>query len=180
MNQGAIADLFAEFLRGYDAEAKDALWQQQSKAFREFWISRVIGGGSGELADSEIDEIVRILDRNAKGNTKASEAVARAMIAQGAWRRIFNQIKKNPKLAGSLNEIFLERDKAKRAAAIDQLFPTNAATGLPFRLSAVGLVPLPGPGVQESPSPGHIRSSVKSAWVVTPFRTTTLSRSRGT
>jgi hypothetical protein len=125
MNQDEIANLFANFRRGYDAEAKDALWQQQSKAFREFWTSRVMGSGSGELPDSEIDEIVRILDRSGKGNTKASEAVARAMIAQGAWRRMFNQIKKNSKLAHILNEIFLEEDRAKRAASIDQLYKVN-------------------------------------------------------
>jgi Endonuclease NucS len=125
MNQDEIASLFASFRRDYDAEAKDALWQQQSKAFREFWTSRVMGSSSGELPDSEIDEIVRILDRSGKGNTKASEAVARAMIAQGAWRRMFNQIKQNSKLAGILNEIFLEQDRAKRAASIDQLYRVN-------------------------------------------------------
>jgi hypothetical protein len=125
MNQDEIARLFANFRRGYDAEAKDALWQQQSKAFREFWSSRVMGSGSGDLPDSEIDEIVRILDRHGKGNTKTSEAVARAMIPQGAWRRMFNQIKNDSKLAGTLNDILLEQDQAKRAAAIDQLYRLN-------------------------------------------------------
>ncbi len=68
---------------------------------------------------------MRILDRHGKGNTKPSEAVARAMIPQGVWRRMFNQIKKNSKLAGILNEIFLEQDRAKRAASIDQLYKVN-------------------------------------------------------
>jgi endonuclease NucS-like protein len=125
MNPDEIVSLFNNFRRGYDAEAKDALWQQQSKAFREFWTSKVMGSGSGELPDSEIDEIVRILDSSGKGNTKASEAVARAMIPQGAWRRMFNQIKKDSKLAGILNAILLEEDRAKRAASIDQLYKSN-------------------------------------------------------
>jgi hypothetical protein len=125
MNPHQLADLFAEFLRSYDADVKDALWQEQSNVFREFWTSKVMSGGSGELPDSEVDEIVRILYRNGKGNTKASEAVARAMVAQEAWRRMFNQIKKSPKLAGILNEIFLEQDKAKRASSIDQLYKVN-------------------------------------------------------
>ncbi len=125
MNQDEIATLFASFRRGYDAEAKDVLWQQQSKAFRDFWTSRVMGSGPRELSDAEIDEIVRILDSSGKGNTKASEAVARAMIPQGAWRRMFNQIRQNSELAGILNEIFLEQDRAKRAASIDHLYRVN-------------------------------------------------------
>jgi len=39
--------------------------------------------------------IIRILDRNGKGNTKNSEAVAKAMIPQGAWRRMFNEFHSN-------------------------------------------------------------------------------------
>ncbi len=77
-----------------------------------------MAGGEGEIEDPEIDEIVRILDRNGKGNTKDSEAVARAMIAQGAWRRMFNEIKAKKPLAKALNDIFQETDAAKKAAAV--------------------------------------------------------------
>ena len=46
--------------------------------------------------------IIRILDRNGKGNTKNSEAVAKAMIPQGAWRRMFNEFHSNRELASRL------------------------------------------------------------------------------
>jgi hypothetical protein len=124
MNQD-IPKLFAAFLQTYDVEKANAIWQSHSQQFRRFWTDRIVGGGTGEIEDPEIDEIVRILDRNGKGNTKDSEAVARAMIAQGAWRRMFNEIKAKKPLAKALTDIFQETDTAKKAAAIDNLYALN-------------------------------------------------------
>jgi hypothetical protein len=59
-----ITRLFATFLQGYDIEKKDAIWTAQSQKFRTFWNGRIMAGGEGELDDPEIDDIVRILDRN--------------------------------------------------------------------------------------------------------------------
>jgi hypothetical protein len=120
-----ITRLFATFLQGYDIEKKDAIWTAQSQKFRTFWNGRIMAGGEGELDDPEIDDIVRILDRNGKGNTKESEAVARAMIAQGAWRRMFNEIKAKKTLAKALNDVFDETDPEKKAAAIDKVYMLN-------------------------------------------------------
>jgi hypothetical protein len=124
MNQD-IPKLFAASLQSYDVEKKDAIWRAHSQKFRTFWNDRIIVGGEGELDDPEIDEIVRILDRNGKGNTKESEAVARAMIAQGAWRRMFNEIKATKPLAKALNDVFQETETGKKAAAIDNLYELN-------------------------------------------------------
>ena len=97
----------------------------QSQKFRNFWTDRIMNRPDGELDDPEIDEIVRILDRNGKGNTKDSEAVARAMIAQGAWRRMFNEIKAKKPLAKALNDVLRETDADKRAAAIAKVYELN-------------------------------------------------------
>jgi hypothetical protein len=126
MGANQLAELFSDFLRSYDAEAKDALWQQQSKVFREFWATRIMVSGYGELPDSEIDDVVRILDRYGKGNTKSSEAVARAMIPQGAWRRMFNELKNNPKLSQLVNGALTAQDAVTQASNIDQLYKANA------------------------------------------------------
>ncbi len=56
-------------------EKMDAIWTAQSQAFHTFWNDKIMAGGEGELDDPEIDTIVRILDRNGKGNTRESEAV---------------------------------------------------------------------------------------------------------
>jgi hypothetical protein len=123
MDTSQLQQLFHRFLATYDADTKDALWARHSQQFRQFWSTRVVAGGKEELADAEIDAIVRILDKNGKGNTKESEAVARAMIAQGAWRRMFNEIKAKKELATFLDGIF--RDEAKRAELIDRLYKVN-------------------------------------------------------
>jgi hypothetical protein len=117
--------LYGSFLGGYDADAKDSLWEKQSNLFRSFWKSKIMVLNDKELDDSEIDEIVRILDKSGKGSTPSSEAVAKAMIAQGAWRRMFREIKNDVKYSTLLNNIFTESDLGKKASLIDQLYKLN-------------------------------------------------------
>ncbi len=118
-----LQQLLTTFLTKYDAEAKDAIWSRHSQQFREFWNARVLIGPKGELGDAEIDKIVRLLDKNGKGNTKDSEAVARAMIPQGAWRRMFKEIKANRELSTLLNSIFHEDEE--KAELINKLYKVN-------------------------------------------------------
>src|SRR4051812_38942481 len=99
MNQPLVQGLIAKFLPTYDAKAKDLLWQKQSAAFRNFWSNRIMAATAPKLSDEECDVIVRILDRNGKGNTKECEAVAKAMVAQGAWRRMFQSFQSEKELA---------------------------------------------------------------------------------
>src|SRR2546426_4291111 len=106
MEKPLLQQLFTEFITKYDAEDKDAIWAGHSQEFRTFWSNRVLVGGKTELDDAEIDKIVRILDKNGKGNTKDSEAVGRVMIPQGAWRRMFNEIKADKELSKLLDAIF--------------------------------------------------------------------------
>ena len=82
----------AKFLESYDAPAKDAIWHQQSATFRRFWSEKVLAQGTGPIPDEECDVVIRILDQNGKGNTKVSEAVARAMVPQNVWRKLFNAL----------------------------------------------------------------------------------------
>ena len=125
MPTSILAALAADFSREYDAAAKDALWQKQSAVFNKFWTQRVMAPGSDALSDEDCDVIIRILDCSGKGNTKESEAVARAMVAQGAWRRMFNDFRRDKTLAGLLNQILEETDPPKKADLIDQLYENN-------------------------------------------------------
>jgi Endonuclease NucS C-terminal domain len=125
MQKQDIQSLFSSFLTNYDPEAKDATWEKQSKQFRDFWEIKIMPGGKEELNELETDQIIKILDRHGKGNTKESEAVARAMIAQGAWRRMFNDIKNNKDLSTLLNQVFLETDTSRKAAVIDKVYKLN-------------------------------------------------------
>ena len=47
------------------------------------------------------------------------------MIAQGAWRRMFNEIKSKKPLAKALNDVFHETDAKAKAAAIDRVYALN-------------------------------------------------------
>jgi len=125
MKKQQAQQYFSSFLANYDFEAKDAIWNNQSKRFREFWKTKILSGDKENLNDLEIDQIIRILDRHGKGNTKDSEAIARVMIPQGAWRRMFNDIKSNKELARSLNETFLENGVDKKASCIDKVYKLN-------------------------------------------------------
>jgi hypothetical protein len=120
-----IKELFDNFLSGYDMGSKDNIWEIQSKQFRDFWETKIIHGPEEDLDAEELDQIIKILDRNGKGNTSESEAVARAMIPQGAWRRMFNEIKSNKELSGLLNQIFIELDDNKKADLIDKVYKFN-------------------------------------------------------
>jgi len=119
-----IINLFNDFLKNYDSEGKDSLWLEYSNKFKDFWSNRVISGPKEDLSDSEVDEIVKILDRNGKGNTFGAEAVAKAMIAQGAWRRMFNELKNKKDLGNSLDKIFKTQGE-ERVYAINELYKTN-------------------------------------------------------
>jgi hypothetical protein len=125
MNTTDISKLFSEFVKQYNPEEKDKIWASHSERFRRFWYDRVLGGPPGDLPENEIDDIVRILDRSAKGNTRESEAVARAMIAQGAWRRMFNELHSDKQLSGIITRIFEENDEEGKAQYINQLYEMN-------------------------------------------------------
>ena len=125
MEKQKIIDLFNEFKTTYDEEAKATIWSDHSRHFREFWNTKILNRGIHDLNESEIDDIVRILDKNAKGSTRNDEAVAKAMIAQGVWRRMFREIQGNVKLRDLLNNIFIEKDDGKKIILIDELYRVN-------------------------------------------------------
>ena len=125
MSKASIPSLAKQFLSIYDAAAKDQLWKQQQEKFRSFWTNRVLATTSAPLSEDECDVIIRILDVNAKGNTKDSEAVARVMVTQKGWRRIFNELRANQKLAVLINRIFETDNLDQKAALIDELYVAN-------------------------------------------------------
>ena len=121
-----ISEQAKEFLQNYNSAEKDKVWQEQSVAFRTFWADRIMNVASAAPSDEDCDAVIRTLDRNGKGNTKKTEAVARAMIPQGAWRRMFAEFRSNTSLRGLMNGILEEKDLVKKATLIDQLYEINA------------------------------------------------------
>lgn len=80
-----------------------------------------MAAGSDPVPDAACDEAIRILDRSGKGNTKTSEAIARVLIAQGAWRRMLNGLHANKAMGSLVDRILCEASPERRAALIDEL-----------------------------------------------------------
>lgn len=98
MSEVNFSSFLPEFEGHYDSEKKQKIWAEMSAQFREFWATRVMGQDLNPISDDDCDVAIKILDRNGKGNNKNTEAIARAMVPQGAWRILFNELHKNKHL----------------------------------------------------------------------------------
>jgi hypothetical protein len=116
-----------EFEGIYNSEKKQKTWSELSSQFHAFWTDRVMSSDSETISDEDCDKIIKILDRNGKGNNKDTEAIARAMVSQGAWRRLFNELHKNKKLGRAVNSILIEKDLKLKAQFIDELYQLDEA-----------------------------------------------------
>ena len=85
--ENRICEKYKSYLKEIDAEEAELVWERKSVVFRDFWKNKILNNKRPSLTDAEIDEIVLILDKNAKGSTKDTIAVARVMIPQGVWKR---------------------------------------------------------------------------------------------
>jgi hypothetical protein len=119
--------LVPPFLAGYDQEKMDEVWHNQSGKFRDFWSEVVMGPDGGLIPDDICDQFIAILDRNGKGNRKGSEAVAKAMVPQGAWRKLFNDFHSGNRVLGAaVDKVFRASERVSRAAAVDAVYKLNA------------------------------------------------------
>lgn len=100
-----LKNLYDDFLKSYDDDKK-LVWQRKSKEFKDFWANKILNDDVLEITDGEIDSIIRILDFNAKGKSRGEPSVARVMVPQGAWRRLFKEIKSNEKIRDILGQVF--------------------------------------------------------------------------
>lgn len=127
MSEVKFSSFLPEFDGVYDSAKKQRAWTELSAQFREFWSNRVMGADIGPISDEDCDKVIKILDRNGKGNNKDTEAIARAMVSQGAWRRLFNELHKNRKLGEVVNKILTEQDPRLKAQYIDELYGMEEA-----------------------------------------------------
>ena len=136
MKEQAVHEMFNKFMAEYDAESKSTIWSEQSKTFKKFWTNKIISCKPENLTDDDIDVVVKILDRNGKGNTKKSQAVARAMIPQGAWRRMFHELCSDNELSSVISSILQESDLQRKAEHIDNLYEINTVEKITLLVKA--------------------------------------------
>src|SRR3989344_6575105 len=127
MQQAEILNLYKSFLETYNSDERDIIWQQKSNQFRKFWKEKILNLSVKQISDSEIDEVVRILDRQARGNVGQDEAVAKAMVTMGTWRRMFRDIKEQKPLQELLTQIFETDYPEEKIKLIDELYKANEA-----------------------------------------------------
>lgn len=120
-----LLKIFKKYIEDIDLEKMRNVWSEQSKRFIDFWDNKIMDDSYLSLSDSEIDEIVLILDKKAKGSTKNHYAVANVMIPQGVWRRLFKEINEIKKLNSLLNKIFVSDNDEEKIIAIDKLYEFN-------------------------------------------------------
>jgi hypothetical protein len=92
---------------------------------QEFLVNKIMNPNYGELIDSELDEIIRYLNSHARGNTPETEATAAAMISQGMWRRMFNDIHGDKKLRETMDRLFNEKDDGNKIDSINRIYRLN-------------------------------------------------------
>ncbi|WP_143160929.1 hypothetical protein [Pollutimonas bauzanensis] len=114
------------FQEAYDAESMDQRWMKLSQDVQQFWVNKILVSDSAPIPDADCDNVIRILDRNGKGNSKDTEAVARAMIPQGAWQRLLNEFHSNQALGQLVYSLLIEKDVRQKAALIDELYVFNS------------------------------------------------------
>ncbi len=134
MEKPQILEQFQGFLREYNAEEKDEIWQQQSASFRRFWNEKIISPREPQLDPFEVDSIIRMIDRQARGNTPQNEAIAKMLISQAVWRRMFEQLKTDQKLAELVDQIIGTFEPEKRIVLINDLYKYNE----PYKNSLTG------------------------------------------
>lgn len=125
MENEKLKELFEQFLKVYDFDLKNSIWDSQSKQFKSFWYEKILQESITDIADQEIDDIVKILDTKGKGNTKNNESIAAAMIPQGAWRRMFNELSQNKDLSKIIDNIFIEKNVENQVKLINKLYLVN-------------------------------------------------------
>lgn len=116
---------FKSFLNEIDVEEIESIWERQSAHFKDFWKNKILNDRYSPLSDSEIDEIVLILDKKAKGSTKDTVAVGSVMIPQGVWRRLFKEIQSKKELRDLLYSILTEKDENTQIELINKLYDFN-------------------------------------------------------
>ena len=106
---------------------KTRFGKSKVRIFRRFWSERVLAPGKETISDDDCDAIIRILDFNGKGKPKGSEVVAKVMVSQNVWRKLFNILHSDKKLASLVDSIFKETNIDRKAQLIDELYVENAA-----------------------------------------------------
>lgn len=121
MNPDEVHNYFKNFINSYEEEKKNAVWTKQSNHCITF-LNQLSKRNNDQ---NEIDQIIRYLDKQGKGSTPTTEAIAKVMVPQGSWYQIFEDIANNKDLKNNFDSLMLLTDRDKRKYYINNIYKTN-------------------------------------------------------
>jgi len=110
------------FYEEYDFNSKIHTWKENSNTFTEIWKNKFIIGKANK---QDFDELVFIIDSNARGSTKADEAVARTYIRYPIWYKMFSDLNEKKELRNSIHELFELEINKEKIIKINEIYKLN-------------------------------------------------------
>jgi hypothetical protein len=117
-----IKSKIKQFIDTYNFSEKIRTWKNHSDKFHEIWKNYIL---PGDAETGNFDELVFMIDSNARGSTKSDEAVARTYIRYSTWYRMFGDLNENKSLKEIMNNIFNTVDENDLISLINKLFEEN-------------------------------------------------------
>lgn len=124
INYQKIINDFNLFFDQYDSTLKERYWQGKRDIFYDFWV-RKIKNKEYKLLVEDTNEIVRIIDVNARGQKGEREAIAKTNIYQNHWEKAFKDLKNNLELQLAFDKILYANSDDNLAEMIDDLLLIN-------------------------------------------------------
>lgn len=126
MDKEKVLSLFNEFLKTFNEDRQRHIWIEQSKAFQQFWKSKIMAYGETSIPEADYDQIIKMIDVKARGfNRDTDEAVAHVGLYQGTWYRIFNDLKEKEDIRITLDKIFKSDEDRVLVELVNRLQKEN-------------------------------------------------------
>lgn len=117
-----IKSKIKQFIDTYNFSEKIKTWKNHSDKFHEIWENYILPANA---ETGNFDELVFMLDSNARGSTKSDEAVAKTYIRYSTWYRMFGDLNEKKSLKEIMNNIFNTIDENELISLINKLFEEN-------------------------------------------------------
>jgi len=123
METEGMEKLFEDFVKTYNQEKSQGIWERQSRQFRKFWQDKILSE-KGDLSEEEMQPVIRILDSRAKGikGSGIEPACLPGGITQNRWYRLFRDLKNDDKLKSLMDKLFNAESDGEEIKIINEIY----------------------------------------------------------
>lgn len=118
----SIQDELIIFSNNYNFEKKTQIWKNHRKIFQDIWNDKILSGTAERI---DFDDLVFIIDSNARNSTKNDEAVAKTYLRYSIWYKFFNDLNDKPELREKIDSILKTDREEEIVKSIDKLYEYN-------------------------------------------------------